>query len=333
MTTPFSSFELGGTPVDGDIVVGLRNGTNTQFNFQIAAWSVNITQAAHGLVVGNVVRFDGVNYVLAQADTRANADLVGIVSAVLDINTFTLQLEGPVIGLAGLTAGAVHYLSPTVAGALTNVEPSTLGQISKPVLIASSATDGYIFNWRSLPATPGTANYIYNSDGGGFQQWVDTLPTVVQDNITQLDTVAMSGFLTLVGDPVNPLEAATKQYVDAGGATRITVNQVAHGFLAREVIYITGGAYALARADASATSEVVGIVTEVIDANNFAYSVAGEITGFAGLTSGDVLYLSPTVAGAVQNAAPTNPGEVIVPVMVALSATTAMWRNQLGVII
>jgi len=115
-----------------------------------AGTSATITQASHGLAVGNLVRLNGSTYQKAQADSAANAEIVGIVSAVADANTFTLTTGGKVTGLSGLTAGTVYFLSAGTAGALTATEPSTIGQVSKPVLVADSTTSGWFFNFRGL---------------------------------------------------------------------------------------------------------------------------------------------------------------------------------------
>lgn len=115
----------------------------------------SVTQTAHGLVVGDVVRFNGTDYVKAQADSAANAEVVGIVSAVAGVNDFSLQIGGLVSGLSGLSAGSVYFLSPSTAGALTTTEPSTVGQISKPLLVATSATTGYFINYRGEVLTTG----------------------------------------------------------------------------------------------------------------------------------------------------------------------------------
>lgn len=112
--------------------------------------SRDINQVSHGLSIGNVVRFNGTNYITAQADTFANSEAVGIVSSVIDVDNFTLAYGGYITGLSGLTSGSVHYLSDTVAGQLTNTEPTASGVISKPLLIANSTTSGYIFNQRGL---------------------------------------------------------------------------------------------------------------------------------------------------------------------------------------
>jgi hypothetical protein len=114
--------------------------------------SEEITQTAHGLSVGDWVRLDGSgDYILAQADSEANAEVVGMVIAVADVNTFTLQDHGYVdVGLSGLTPGAVYYLSDTAAGEITSTEPAAVGEVSKPVLVAESATTGWITSLRGF---------------------------------------------------------------------------------------------------------------------------------------------------------------------------------------
>lgn len=112
------------------------------------AASTAVVQASHGLAVGNVVRHNGTAYVKAQADSQANAAAVGIVTAVADTNNFTLTTAGMVTGLSSLTAGTTYYLSPAFAGALTATEPYAAGQVSKPLLVATSATAGVWINQR-----------------------------------------------------------------------------------------------------------------------------------------------------------------------------------------
>jgi len=119
--------------------------------------SFDVNQTGHGLAVGDVVRLSGTNYVKAQADTEANAEVVGIVTVVIGPNDFTLTVIGRITGLAGLTAGVVYYLSDTVAGALTATEPTDDGEISKPIIIADSTTSGYLFNMRGFVVSSGSS--------------------------------------------------------------------------------------------------------------------------------------------------------------------------------
>lgn len=114
------------------------------------ATTKSITQASHGFAVGDVLKFASSVYAKAQADSAANAEVVGIISAVADVNTFTLTTVGYVSGLSGLTANTTYFLSASTAGLLTATEPSTAGQISKPVFRAVSTTAGYFFNMRGV---------------------------------------------------------------------------------------------------------------------------------------------------------------------------------------
>ena len=63
--------------------------------------SFNITQTAHGFAVGDIIRLSGSTYVKAQADTEANAEVVGIVSVVDSVDTFTLATNGKIDALTG----------------------------------------------------------------------------------------------------------------------------------------------------------------------------------------------------------------------------------------
>jgi len=111
---------------------------------------LSVNQASHGFSVGNILRHDGSDYQLAQANTSENAEVIGIVSEVLDANSFKIQFIGIVNYLTGITPGKSYFLSPTVAGNLTDVEPTTTGQISKPLLTAVSTTGGFFFNYRGI---------------------------------------------------------------------------------------------------------------------------------------------------------------------------------------
>jgi hypothetical protein len=117
-----------------------------------------IAQTAHGFSVGDVLRPDGAGeFTEAQADTAANSEAVGVVSEVVDANTFVIVYAGVITGLSGLTAGEGHFLSDSVAGLLTSTEPTG---ISKPILVALSATEGFVAVMRGIDGSGG-------SGGGG----------------------------------------------------------------------------------------------------------------------------------------------------------------------
>jgi hypothetical protein len=118
----------------------------------------SITQNSHGFVAGNVLYHTGTVYAKAKADAESTSEAIGVVSASIDTNTFTLVTGGYISGLSGLTAGSVYYLSGATAGAMTATEPTTEGHVSKPILIAVSTTTGFVFNMRGL-VVGGEATY------------------------------------------------------------------------------------------------------------------------------------------------------------------------------
>ena len=107
-------------------------------DFQIA-----VTQSSHGLAVGEAVKVSGNDtYAKAQADSAANSEVVGVVTSVSG-NDFTITLNGEIatggnIAAANAAAGTVLFLSQTTAGLLTATEPSTAGEVSKPVALVTS---------------------------------------------------------------------------------------------------------------------------------------------------------------------------------------------------
>jgi hypothetical protein len=110
--------------------------------------SKEITQA-NSFAVGDVVYYNGTSYVKAQADTAAKAEAIGMVSKA-SATKFTVTELGYITGLSGLIPGEVYFLSDSVAGGLTVNEPTTIGSISKPMLIADSATSAYVLNYRGV---------------------------------------------------------------------------------------------------------------------------------------------------------------------------------------
>ena len=110
--------------------------------------SQQVTQVSHGFSVGQCLYLNGSTYTLAQANTANTAETVGVVTNILSADIFQVTELGYTKGLSGLTAGTVYFLSDSVAGALTATEPTVVGSISKPLLLADSATSGYVLNYR-----------------------------------------------------------------------------------------------------------------------------------------------------------------------------------------
>lgn len=128
-------------------------------------------------------------------------------------------------------------------------------------------------------------------------------------------------------DEGNTLEVRDNGLYCAGGGANtggnansniLNIQQTAHGLSVGNVVYLkSDGKYAKAFGEDSERIEVVGIITEVTDANNFIITVSGEFqtTGYDGYPNGTVLYLSDTTAGALTDA----PTEYIKPIAIKIS--------------
>lgn len=120
--------------------------------------TVSVAQTTHGLSVGDVIKSSGSAgaYAKAKADTSADAEVVGIVTAVADANNFTYTLPGGYIttGVPAGTAGDVFFLSTATAGAMSTTDPLTsgvVGEISKPVLLLlESAAKATVLGMRGV---------------------------------------------------------------------------------------------------------------------------------------------------------------------------------------
>jgi hypothetical protein len=127
--------------------------------------SVEITQAGHGFVAGDVVAPAGSNtYVKAQADDDATLGLY-MVSSVSSVDVFSVTLAGRVTvsGVTdedgnALTADTFYYVSATTAGKLTKTSPPSPYYVN-PILYAHTATVFDVIPFRAdiagaQPQTP-----------------------------------------------------------------------------------------------------------------------------------------------------------------------------------
>lgn len=215
-----------------------------------AGITVAVTQASHGLSVGDVVRFDGTDYVQATADTAGNAEAVGVVTLV-DGDDFAFQTAGVLATLSGLTPGELYYLQDD--GSLG----TSAGTIDKPVLIATSATSAVLIlaisgaggggggAWGSITGTLSDQTDLQTAlDAKGdkilaINAQTGTTYTLVLSDASKLVTLSNGGAITLtvptnasVAYPVGTVIALAQ--LDAGlvtveGDTGVTINGVTPG--------------------------------------------------------------------------------------------------------
>lgn len=103
-------------------------------------------------VLGDVVYISAADTAKkAKADAAGTKDAMAFATATIATSTTgSYQTDGLLAGMAGLTAGAVYYVSPTTAGVITSTAPSTTGQFVTRVGIAVSTTELLIQFERSI---------------------------------------------------------------------------------------------------------------------------------------------------------------------------------------
>ena len=306
---------------------------------------VTITQSSHGFTVGKVLKSSGSNgtYATALANTAANAEVIGIVVQVLDANTFTMALSGRITvdgAVPNVTAGTVLFLSGSSAGDLTSTEPTTAGQVSKPVAVVTTAdSEMLMVNYRGEIISSATESWDVN--GSELILDVDGDTSLHANTDDQID-VQISGAddFRFTANTLNVLSGSTLS-IDSGAtlansgtitgfnSTSYAVTQSSHGFAVGKVLKSSGsaGAYATAQADSAANAEVIGIVTVVADTNNFTLTIAGEIDVAAAVpdvAAGTVVFLSASAAGDLTATEPSTTGQISKPIGIVTTQNAKM---------
>jgi hypothetical protein len=163
--------------LDADPTTALEAATKQYVDNAISSGISTLTevnQVAHGLAVEDVIKITGAGtYGKAQADSAANAEVIGVVTVVTDVDNFTFVSGGQTLEMTGLTANSIYFLDPSTAGLLTLTEPTTAGQISRPVLYTDTTTSGFYLPYRGVevgpsPDSPPTNNAKNLIIGGNF---------------------------------------------------------------------------------------------------------------------------------------------------------------------
>lgn len=264
------------------------------------ATSFAVVQASHGFSVGNVIKSTGANtYGKAQANSVANSEVIGVVTAVPDTSNFTFTAQGLITtGVPAQAAGTVMFLDPVTAGALTVTEPTTTGQVSKPVLIVlENAAKALVNNFRGM-------------------EIVDPTNT---DNITvQIVTVGNSLSTNL----------SYSGFVESG-----TVGEaVSFG----DVLYLkfSDGKWWKAKADASATTPAQRMALASISANaSGTLLIQGNVRNDAWTLAANVIYLSAATAGLMTTTKPSTTGNQVQTLGTAKTTTTLYFNPSSDVVV
>lgn len=148
-----------GVHFDQDGMVRIYDGVNKKY------FSTGLT--AHGFTFGQCVRLGaGGTCQLAHGNAIEDAEVLGMVSEIINTKEFVVTMQGEVrgefgngalgVGGATLSPGTIYFLSGTAgnSGEITNQEPMVAGKIRKPMLLGFGATSGYIFSYIGAKISP-----------------------------------------------------------------------------------------------------------------------------------------------------------------------------------
>jgi len=163
---------LGGLTFSGAVsFLGETVVPNTSFK------TTGITVGTSGYTFGSVVRITSAGYTLAKANSADGAEVIGVLSSLnnkYSVVTVSGRIDGNFTTVAGgtLSPGCVYFLSPSSSGSITTTEPSTIGYVSKPVIIGLGQTAGMIVQYRGNYLNSTT---IGNGNSGSNKIYI-TLP-------------------------------------------------------------------------------------------------------------------------------------------------------------
>lgn len=217
---------ISGITVDGNIKItgnATINGSLSVSSLSVNTTTISYTPKLTGLTSGNIVAIQEIGgLTLAKANNTENAEVFGVVigqdatstlvavSGKVDNSSFNNTISNA-LGIAGgtLLPGIAYFLSPTVSGGITTVEPTGYGQVSKPVLLGITGDSavilpyrGYVIEGISAGITAELDNKIiisvnYNIDAAAKKDAVVVKPGdpvyYLGENVTANDRTAALG--------------------------------------------------------------------------------------------------------------------------------------------
>jgi len=328
-TIEFTRYAPTGSTAFIQVLNGSTYGSQPFVNIPSGANRKVVTQSNHLFVFGQPLYLNGSVYTIAKGDSANTAEVVGLVSRVIDTNNFEITFLGEIFGNfssiteggAALTPGSVYYLSPYSAGRITPTQPQAAAQVHKAVLIATSATSGIVYPFTggvlSSPVNIATANSV----GTIF---------------TQLNQFKIGDFVRWDGA--------------SRGVTYIGTDGLTYAYV------YSNGAYVKAQANSAEEAELAGMVISTTDAaaigtsgvnSSFTLLMDGFFSGLSLPASygtpqnGTVYFLAKDCVGSTPYSClesstpsiavnyPTQAGTVRKPLLMSTSSSAGNWSGYL----
>jgi microcystin-dependent protein len=286
---------------------------------------------------------------LALSDSIVNADI----NSAAAIAYSKLDLADSIVDADINSAAAIAYSKLALTDSIVNADIATAAAIAYSKLdLADSIVDADINSAAAISGTKinpdfgsqdiTTAGDIVLEDAQSpTPNYIKvTAPAALSSNQKLiLPSGAASLDKTLVVDSVSG-EDITLAWGDASGQATVIITQASHGFAVGDVLYLDGSTYTKANASDAESSEVVGIVSEIIDSNDFKLTSSGVVDNLtssnfveAALPSeGDVIFLS-TTDGKMSVSEPTSAGEISLPLGVAKTTSSMYVQLKRGFVV
>lgn len=265
---------------------------------------------AHNFKVGNPVN----NLLgLANANDLEAAEFIGFVTRIIDDNTFEVAAPGSWLDIStwGLTGPAEYFLSTDPAKPLTTIVPQS-PYVRKPVLVTVTSSVGLVVKMLGISG---------NLSGGGGGNYLSAIDS--NNNTYFLPTKPVnSGPHTL---------ATLSDLGNVGGTSNVQrINKVAHGFVIGDPV---NNKTELASAVDLETSEFIGFVINVINADSFEIAAPGSWLDIStwGLSGPAEYFLTADQANPISTTPPVA-SMVRKPVLVTLSSSLGLVVKMLGLL-
>ena len=235
-----------------------------------------ITQSNHGFSIGDFIGWSGGTYNKAIADGTYDGEFIGLVNAVLDSDSFYVTQAGFVSGLTGLVTDNTYYLSTSTAGEITNTEPTTDGQVSKAVLVATSSGAGWVLPYPGVIVSSG-ATVISTADNGltdnsGIVELGGSLcRNTIIDNLNTYNLEFSGGTLQYSDDYSGSISA--RSIPDAAWITGQTLATAANGLSVCGENVVLGGTL-------TGTTEILGNSNDLSFSDNSNFNIINTGTNF-----------------------------------------------------
>ena len=229
ITAPVATNGVASIGLSGKVDNGISFNGPAYFNGfaaipNIAVKVPQINSTVGGFTFGTPVRVyydtdtSTVKYEGARGNDQDQAEVMGVVSEITPSYGYVTllgKIDGDFSAVntrgIGLTAGWIYFLDPGTTGNITDIEPVTTGQVSKPVIMGITGNSGLVLQMRG--------NYLSGTGGTPFQSVIslDSHLSIYNESAAAFSTLEVNSVYslrTLPGSDSNSFIDELTDYID-----------------------------------------------------------------------------------------------------------------------